>query len=919
MKKFLVLMLALVFTSPAGWAGSNSHPVYNASERVYNDVIYGDHEESDVEEEVDSFANSVTVNDGIFNDDIIGGESEHGDAYQNELHINGGTFNSASDLKAGYSHSGDATENLVRLNGVTLQGSVTAGDGSINSTDNELTIENSTINHNASAENQAVIAGRGYSGEVTNNNLNITSNSVVDTTAAAGYSDGGAAVSYNTVTVSGGSRLGNTSGSSAVYGGYATEGDSFHNQITLEDAGTVASDLYGGYSDTGAAEYNLVLVEQSGDISGAVYGGYTASGTQAYENEVRLNGGQASGIVAGGWAEGEGNAVNNSVTVGADAVLGSAASVYGGYAAQGEVSGNTVTMASASAGEEAYGGYAAAGTASNNSLSVSGATSGGHTLAGGYAEAGTASNNTLTISNSTLTDGNLFYGAYGATGVSGNRLNVSASTLTGDLYGGWAHSGAASGNSVSVSGGKVTGVVYGGYTKEGEASGNTVELNNVTVTGDVYGGYAFSAPTSEEDPNTPADTVTNNNTGILSGNTVVNGDFYGGNGTVASGNTLLLRNYTGKIKAINAFDNVTIYGLNSDVTFDAEVAGGVNVELYGKPSELSQTLARTQANTVLTLNRNVLGAYAYTIEGVQNGGYTDWNVQGRYDNELAKPYAQAQLAGLTLATLGDDMLADAFDEAVKLKTDNDSFGGVQYYDNSYDTGSGFDMQSLVAQFGHWYKPGEAVWGWFAQYAHGHYSTDPKDATGDIDTFGVGAFGLLPYSDEGHLEAVLRAGYQTGDFNSDELSSNLDKDGFYGGLSAGIVQNVSLLQFYGKVNWLYLAGDNVHDNLDQHIDFDAVQSLTGKVGAKLNFGTLANKYKPYIGVAGIYELDGDSNVSVDGHKVSDAELQGLTGQAEIGVTYENYNAMLPMKSSLSVFGLTGQTEGWGANVRLAFSF
>lgn len=861
MKKFLVLTLALVFTSPAGWAGTNSHPVYNASEQIYDNVIYGDHEESDVEEEVDSFVNSVTVNDGIFNNDIIGGESEHGDAYQNELHINGGTFNSASDLKAGYSHSGDATENLVRLNGVTLQGNVTAGDGAVNATDNELIISNSTVNYNTSAANQ-VIAGKGYSGEVTNNNLTITSNSVVDTTAAAGYSDGGAAVSYNTVTVSGGSRLGNTSGSSAVYGGYAAEGDSFHNQITLEDAGTIASDLYGGYSDTGAAEYNLVLVEQSGDISGAV---------------------------------------------------------YGGYAAQGEVSGNTVTMASASAGKEAYGGYAAAGTASDNSLSVSGATSGGHTLAGGYAEAGTASNNTLTISNSTLTGGNLFYGAYGATGVSGNRLNVSASTLTGDLYGGWAHSGAASGNSVSVSGGTVSGKVYGGYTNEGEASGNTVELNNVTVNGDVYGGYAASAPASEEDPDTPADTVTNNNTVILSGNTVVNGNFYGGNGTVATGNSLLLRNYTGKINAINAFDNVTIYGLNSDVTFDAEVAGGVNVELYGKPSELSQTLARTQANTVLTLNRNVLGAYAYTIEGVQNGGYTDWNVQGRYDNELAKPYAQAQLAGLTLATLGDDMLADAFDEAVKLKTDNDSFGGVQYYDNSYDTGSGFDMQSLVAQFGHWYKPGEAVWGWFAQYAHGHYSTDPKDATGDIDTFGVGAFGLLPYSDEGHLEAVLRAGYQTGDFNSDELSSNLDKDGFYGGLSAGIVQNVSLLQFYGKVNWLYLAGDNVHDNLDQHIDFDAVQSLTGKVGAKLNFGTLANKYKPYIGVAGIYELDGDSNVSVDGHKVSDAELQGLTGQAEIGVTYENYNAMLPMKSSLSVFGLTGQTEGWGANVRLAFSF
>ena len=926
MKKFLVLTLALVFTSPAGWAGSNNHRVYNASEQIYDNVIYGDHEESDVEEEVDSFVNSVTVNDGIFNDDIIGGKSEHGDAYQNELHINGGTFNSASDLKAGYSHSGDATENLVRLNGVTLQGSVTAGEGAVNATDNELIISNSTVNYNTSAANQ-VIAGKGYSGEVTNNNLNITSNSVVDTTAAAGYSDGGAAVSYNTVTVSGGSRLGNTSGSrlgntsgsSAVYGGYAAEGDSFHNQITLEDAGTVASDLYGGYSDTGAAEYNLVLVEQSGDISGAVYGGYTASGTQAYENEVRLNGGQASGIVAGGWAEGEGDAVDNSVTVGADAVLGSAASVYGGYAAQGEVSGNTVTMASASAGEEAYGGYAAAGTASDNSLSVSGATSGGHTLAGGHAEAGTASNNTLTISNSTLAGGNLFYGAYGATGVSGNRLNVSASTLTGSLYGGWAHSGAASGNSVSVSGGKVTGVVYGGYTNEGEASGNTVELNNVEVTGDVYGGYAASAPASAEDPNTPADIVTNNNTVILSGNTTISGVLSGGNGNVTEGNSLLLRNYTGTLGDLSTFDNVTIYGLNSSVKFKEDVAGGINVQLYGRPSEELQTIATTPGNTELRLSSNILGAYSYTLENAAGGSGQSWSVRGHYENDLAKPYAQAQLAGLTLATLGDDMLADAFDEAVKLKTDNDSFGGVQYYDNSYDTGSGFDMQSLAVQFGHWYKPGEAVWGWFAQYAHGHYSTDPKDATGDIDTFGVGAFGLLPYSDEGHLEAVLRAGYQTGDFNSDELSSNLDKDGFYGGLSAGIVQNVSLLQFYGKVNWLYLAGDNVHDNLDQHIDFDAVQSLTGKVGAKLNFGTLANKYKPYIGVAGIYELDGDSNVSVDGHKVSDAELQGLTGQAEIGVTYENYNAMLPMKSSLSVFGLTGQTEGWGANVRLAFSF
>ena len=79
MKKFLVLTLALPIATAAGWAGSNNHlPPYNESEQIYDKVIYGDHEESELEEEVDSFANSVTVNDGIFNNDIIGGESEHG-------------------------------------------------------------------------------------------------------------------------------------------------------------------------------------------------------------------------------------------------------------------------------------------------------------------------------------------------------------------------------------------------------------------------------------------------------------------------------------------------------------------------------------------------------------------------------------------------------------------------------------------------------------------------------------------------------------------------------------------------------------------------------------------------------------------------------------------------------------------------
>ena len=307
------------------------------------------------------------------------------------------------------------------------------------------------------------------------------------------------------------------------------------------------------------------------------------------------------------------------------------------------------------------------------------------------------------------------------------------------------------------------------------------------------------------------------------------------------------------------------------------------------------------------------------MQSVAQGGQTAWKVKGQYDNKLAKPYAQAQLAALTLATQGDEMLAAAFDEAVKLQTDNDTFAGIQYYDNSYDTGSGFDMQSFAFQAGRWFKSGDNVLGLFAQYARGHYSTDPVDATGDADAFTLGGFMLLPYSDEGRFELTAKAGYQKEDFNSDALSSEVDQDGFYGGLSAGLVQNISQLQLYGRLNWLYLLGDKTHDNLGQSIKFEEVQSLNGKIGARLNLGTLANRYKPYLGVSGIYELDADSNLQVDGHKVSDVDLGGFTGQAEVGITYENNESLMPMKSSLSVFGLTGQAEGWGANVRLVFAF
>lgn len=901
MKKFFVLCSLAFFAVAPLWAASNQTGEYKNG---FNGNLVFDDETDD---QVDTASNELIISGGAFNGDIITGQSETGSALENELRLVGGTITSPN-LKAGVSKEQDASDNTVLMQNVTVQGNVTGGEAagtdSGDATGNQVIMQNATVNYNAASPNK-VVAGQSQAGTVSNNDIHLEDASVLGTTAAAGYSAGTGEVFNNTLWVYDGSNITDASGSGAAYGGYSAEGSVYNNQITVYDAGTIDADLYGGYAGKAAALRNLVIVNK-GTVNANVYGGYSAAEGAASQNELRLNGGTFAGTLAGGWANGSGNANNNKVTIGSDTTLNATVS-YGGYSAGADAQNNTLSLSSLMTGDKAYGGYAAKGNAGGNRLDVGIATQGGSLLAGGWANAGAAEKNTLAIDTASFTVTGGLYGGYGASLASGNTLGISLSSLGGTFYGGYAQNGAASGNTVFAEISTLNGNIYGGYTEKTEASGNTVQLNDVTVNGDVYGGYAAGT-----------DTVTNNNTVILSGKTVVNGNFYGGNGTTAQGNALVLENYEGTINAVNAFDRVTLSGLNSLVTFTQDV-DNVGVVLYGRPSEVAQTVAYTPANSSLSLNRDVLGAYAYSIESVNQSGQLAWNVKGQYQNDLAKPYAQAQLAYLTLAGQGDEMLSAVFDQALNLEETDDTFAQVQYYDNTYETGSSFDMQSFAVQAGRWFKAGDNAWGLFAQYGHGQYSVDPMDGEGAADAFALGGFLLLPYSDMGRFEATARVGYQQGDFSSEESFSNLDQGGFYGGASAGLTQNIAALQIYGKINWLYLAGDDITDNLGQQIAFNDTQSLNGRFGARLDLGTWWKRYQPYIGVGGIYEFDADSDVSVDGHRVTGAELGGLTGQAEIGLTYQNDEAMMPMKSSLSVFGLTGQAEGWGANIRLAFSF
>ena len=840
------------------------------------------------------------------------------DSTQNTLIINGGSYK--EQVIAGRSEKGKATSNILTINQATLQTNQAAAGVIQNEAAqaNELTVQNITT-ASGLVGGWAQQEGQALENKVTLNGTQVEADSAEAALPLLEQKPGCDAAILDVM-------LPGMNGFSLCE---TIRGTAHHNQISLLSAGEVAVNAYGGYSATSQANYNLIET-QAAQTTGNLYGGYSESGAAA-SNEVRIGAqSSVSGTVAGGWTNTNGTAGKNKVSVAAGATVSNTAKLYGGYSKQGSALSNTLVLKSEKIGAEAYGGYAAAGEAQGNLLQVTGATFGSQ-LGGAFA--GTAAvGNTLRIENSAwatpgflfggtggtdakanklyITNSNLngyFFGGQAHSDAEANGLYITNSTLTGDFIGGLAAGGQALNNSVVVNNSSLSGDVRGGSAAS-VAKGNYVELNSVAVNGKVYAGYSDDA--SQE---------TSHNTLVLSGNTTATGGFFGGNG-VSSGNALLLRNYQNNHLTVDSsFDKVTLYGLGSNVTFANEVPNGVDVVLYGKPSEMSQTLAHTQSGTALTLNRDILGVYRYSIAGTPAGSSVDWSVQGKYENQLAKPYAQAQLAGLALTGLGDDMLDEVFNEARQEKSDNDMFAGVRYYDNTYKTGSSLDMQSIGVQAGRWFRSGEKVWGLFGQYVRGHYSTDPMDATGSIDSFGVGGFALLPYSEEGYFEAVLRAGYQSQDFNSDDLSSDVKSKHFYGHASAGLVQKISALRIYGKLGGSYLLGDKVTDNLGQSVKFQDTQSLQGTVGARWNLGTLARHYQPYIGIAGIYELVADSQVKVDGHKVTGADLKGASGRAEAGVSYENNSAMMPFKSVLSVFGQAGRVQGWGADIKLLFSF
>ena len=187
---------------------------------------------------------------------------------------------------------------------------------------------------------------------------------------------------------------------------------------------------------------------------------------------------------------------NVDVPSGHDVYVGSEVprNAYGGYAQNGTVENNRLTIVGTHVGE-AYGAYVRIqGDVSHNRVSVSGGSYVGGFVMGGQTDNGNAIDNHVVMTGSESMSA-LFGGfSYSDGVVQGNSVTMEDGIVGREVMGGYSYQGNAVGNVVVIRGGRVDMDVIGGASGHGNATDNQVVIAGAPVLmADVYGGSVETA------------------------------------------------------------------------------------------------------------------------------------------------------------------------------------------------------------------------------------------------------------------------------------------------------------------------------------------------------------------------------------------------------------------------------------------
>ena len=349
-------------------------------------------------------ANEVTVTGGTVHD-VVGGEAK-GEASGNTV-----TVSANAGVVTGGKSAGEASNNTVNLANATVS-SVTGGEGAATN--------DNTVNLNGGANVTGVLKG-GSAANGTGNTLNVKGVNSVDsvtgfqqmnfdatgapTDAALLRTTGATDVNWETLTVKNGvasekplTLLENANGinisgrtGDAARSELNTDATMETNIDVRQSGSKVTAITYEGYTFRGAAKATTYGAD--------TWAGRSKAGNTTQDNKLTLSDASKTyANVYGGWTSGTGtkavadkqnNSLNNTVDYTAGTVTGT---LYGGYAANGEASGNTVNLGTVTTAAHIYGGFGA--VTKNNTINLKGARVTG-TVTGGSQANGTG--NTLAV------------------------------------------------------------------------------------------------------------------------------------------------------------------------------------------------------------------------------------------------------------------------------------------------------------------------------------------------------------------------------------------------------------------------------------------------------------------------------------------------------------------------------------------
>ena len=374
----------------------------------------------------------------------------------------------------------------------------------------------------------------------------------------------------------------------------------------------------------------------------------------------RLYGGGSkigSSSLKGGDANNNTIEIKGNVTLGLSNTSSGDTTIYGGYAAAGEASGNKITVDQGATVKAyfIYGGNSSSSSDSglsltkNNQVIISGDVTVGNSIAGGFANGKSGVTGSVAQGNKVeVTVGGKVTGAirggisaYGS--ANENTVNV-AGTVTGALVGGWSNNlgsgvGTANSNTVTVIG-TAGDNVMGGYSLKGGADSNRLEITG-SVTGYTYGGYAGGSRTTD---NASQNTVSIGNGGTVGGN-IIGGVSAKGS---ADNNTVQIQGsgnlggsvYGGQTTAAAGSANGNTVELSTGRTVGGVVYGGYakgDGSTSGSASGNKVIVSGTVNSTATQYTGTVFGGYALTGTADSNevtisGGTIASQVMGGYSS-----------------------------------------------------------------------------------------------------------------------------------------------------------------------------------------------------------------------------------------------------------------------------------------------